>query len=713
MGNPSKQFELIRLYPWLASDPVSGKVGEIYYNTTVNSLKICTNTAPLTWEIFTKSGILGQNTNAKLINGGTWSNEANTLNWSANAHIEIPGLAKEANTILAGGIALTSVNHVAYVTLNRVNTITNLSVSADLISNVPDSQDTFIIARRTSTGIVVANSFLLKTGEMLEMEGALAEINRLLGQLKLKEHETDSFKARITAAETTLLDSKTLGQALGSYLLDFDGAVINFSTGQIYKADGVTARGVNFTPYSVPVSEYFWYGISVIPTAVSGLNEQEAAVQVDFASSSNAVQANAPKPIIGGDIKLGAIQVYNNAGSIEVVDFIRLGVGSGSGSGAQGITKVTFIDPVSTTLPAGPTVTVDGIAGANDDLVLFTNLSSGNNRVYKLSGVGSSIVWTAIRAFDNQFDPTDGDMVIATSGQSFNEQIAKFDGTDFKVNDVIRLFDDVSANFWELSSIKTSTLNNNSSGTVFQVNYSGSENIIVNYSLLRGSIKETGQLLITTNGVSATVSRATSYIGDSGIAFTAALSGSDIQLNYTATNLGSNATMKYFIQRWSDSPGGPTGVPSYTGATGGGSAAGANMQVQYNNSGILAGDGKFLWDSSISSLNLNGMRLSGLSASSTINDGQASPLTIIQISDLTYMHVIIEYSIVRNNERRTGRLLVASNGTTAVLSDDYVETSPIGVVFSATMVGFNLHIQYVSTATGFTGTLKHILRRWN
>jgi len=48
MNNPSNAFEFIRLYPNLASDPLTGRVGEMYYNTTTNTIRICTSTAP-TW----------------------------------------------------------------------------------------------------------------------------------------------------------------------------------------------------------------------------------------------------------------------------------------------------------------------------------------------------------------------------------------------------------------------------------------------------------------------------------------------------------------------------------------------------------------------------------------------------------------------------------------------------------------------------------------
>jgi hypothetical protein len=112
------------------------------------------------------------------------------------------------------------------------------------------------------------------------------------------------------------------------------------------------------------------------------------------------------------------------------------------------------------------------------------------------------------------------------------------------------MFDGVSANFWEISSIKTSTLTDNTTANVFSVAFSGSENIVVNYSILRGSLKETGQLLLATNGTSVAITRTSAFLGDTGIIFNSQINGANIELTYVASNLGTDATMKYYISRW-------------------------------------------------------------------------------------------------------------------------------------------------------------------
>lgn len=93
MGNPSKQFEFIRLYPRLIADPATGKVGEIYYNSSLNKLRICVDPSPIWSDIGYSAQNAFQDRNNVLINGGNWSHEL------------VPGV----ETILAENTSLPSV----------------------------------------------------------------------------------------------------------------------------------------------------------------------------------------------------------------------------------------------------------------------------------------------------------------------------------------------------------------------------------------------------------------------------------------------------------------------------------------------------------------------------------------------------------------------------------------------------------------------------
>jgi len=256
----------------------------------------------------------------------------------------------------------------------------------------------------------------------------------------------------------------------------------------------------------------------------------------------------------------------SRVGSVVLVaDIMTLAPGQSGKLGVpapSGVVKARLYDAVDTTLPTGTSATIDGVSVANGDLVLFSNLASGNNEVYKVSGVGTSLVWSPIGIFGGNTTPTAGDLIIFSAGTQFANQLAEFNGTTFQINNPVRYFN--GTDFWELSSIQNSSLSDNSSGTIFSVDYTGSENILVDYSLSRGGLKEVGTLWITNDHTSAYVGLGGTSSGTLGVSFTAAISGSNVQLNYTTTSTGSSASMKYTVKRWSDTGGGPTGLPSYS-----------------------------------------------------------------------------------------------------------------------------------------------------
>lgn len=86
--------------------------------------------------------------------------------------------------------------------------------------------------------------------------------------------------------------------------------------------------------------------------------------------------------------------------------------------------------------------------------------------------------------------------------------------------------------------------------------------------------------------------------------------------------------------------------------------------------------------------------------------------TAFSIAHSTYNYVVVEYSAARDSIRRTGRLLLATNGTDAVLTDDYVETSVMGLAFSAAVSGAVVNVDYLTTNTGFNVSFKYKVKRW-
>jgi hypothetical protein len=225
---------------------------------------------------------------------------------------------------------------------------------------------------------------------------------------------------------------------------------------------------------------------------------------------------------------------------------------------------VDLHDPLSTTLPTNNPV-VDAVTVANGTRVLFSALTVGKNEVYEASNVGPATVWTAIPIFGpGSLTPSDSDLLKVLSGAFYSGQLGIYDSTQllWSFNDNVRHFN-ATGDYWEQSSIRHQTIVASTTAEVFRTAALNSENIFVNYAIKRNGTKRTGQLMITNNTVTADISDVNSYILNVGVEFTAAISGPDIVLSYTADGSNPSGDMRYWISRMSDQAGGPSGIPQY------------------------------------------------------------------------------------------------------------------------------------------------------
>lgn len=373
---------------------------------------------------------------------------------------------------------------------------------------------------------------------------------------------------------------------------------------------------------------------------------------------------------------------------------------------------VTFHDPLSTTLPTG-SVTLDGIAVTAGDTCLFSTLTSGANQIYLAAGVGTAISgWSAQYKFHGLQAPVNGDSVFVLKGMGFALQIGRFDGTTWLFNEKVRYFN--GADYWEQSNIVSAALADNTTAALYTVAWANNEHMIVDFSIVRSTSRETGTLHIVTDGTTAEVTSDSSYMnGNSGITFTASISGANLSLNYTTTSTGNAGTMKYMIRRWASGSGGPGGVPSYSGgAVPSTSAAAPTTAIQFNSGGSLAGNANFLIDVADLSMNLNGLRQGVLSSGISVLNNQPSMTNLFTMPN-TYPYIIIEYSLTKNTFTRVGQLLVTYDGTNVACNDSFVETGATGVNLQAIVSGSNIQFQYTSTNVSGTGTLKYSWRKWS
>jgi hypothetical protein len=383
--------------------------------------------------------VSNQDRNLKLIKGGTWFFSDPVLSWSADAFIQIPGQADNLNRIAAGSVTLASDDQVAYVEINRSGAPATLTVNVAAIASVALDSNTVIIARRNGSQIIVGtHSFALLDGEASLNDGALGVLDQYFSELRLSAvRPTNNQTILISNSDVTMLTGETRSQRISSFLLNFPGATVNFQTGVI---SGVS--GVNFTPVIPAAGMWRWFTIVVIPNVLGSDNRMSGDILVLPAAADGASAAAAPRSIFAGTgIALGQIVVTSSDGTnispIPQANIVQLGVGSGSGSGSGSLIKVNLYDGVDTALPSSTPVVIDGVTVANNDLVVFTQLLSGNNRVYEAAVTPGSTSPTLPNQIVFQMSTANpyagGNMEVVTGGiataQPANDMWFTIDGT--------------------------------------------------------------------------------------------------------------------------------------------------------------------------------------------------------------------------------------------------------------------------------------------
>lgn len=111
---------------------------------------------------------------------------------------------------------------------------------------------------------------------------------------------------------------------------------------------------------------------------------------------------------------------------------------------------------------------------------------------------------------------------------------------------------ELNANGYYLDEQLSASLTDNTVGTVLQFPVASTKNIIVDYSITRGTGKETGQIILSTDGTNVQVSGQASTVVDCGVSFSGDINTGNVRLRYTTTSTGTNATMKYLVKRWND-----------------------------------------------------------------------------------------------------------------------------------------------------------------
>lgn len=182
-----------------------------------------------------------------------------------------------------------------------------------------------------------------------ELTDILREIDNSSNQLRVKPEATISQRVLITPASLSKALGFTSNLSASGKMIKFDGAVIDFQTGEIFEADGTTSylAGVNdFTPFTLAADEYVYYAISVSAGSVNADNTIGLEIQVVEASASDLVLNDAPKADFASNSSPLAqlyVQEDGTATGILNIDWENIqqinvsGSGGGGSAGAEGV----------------------------------------------------------------------------------------------------------------------------------------------------------------------------------------------------------------------------------------------------------------------------------------------------------------------------------------------------------------------------------------
>lgn len=104
----------------------------------------------------------------------------------------------------------------------------------------------------------------------------------------------------------------------------------------------------------------------------------------------------------------------------------------------------------------------------------------------------------------------------------------------------------------------------------------------------------------------------------------------------------------------------------------------------------------------------DGALLDSLANTTTVSLTDNTTNGVVALFSLTETDVVhLQYSVKRSGEVMAGTLTVTTDGTDVAIGEWGVETSALGVTFSADVVGGNLRILYTTSNTGAAASMKY------
>lgn len=228
MNNPSKEFELIRLYPEFSTDPATGRVGEMYYNTASSSVRVCTSPAPV-WVDVGSSGAntalsnlittaINQSLNPGLAFANTLTLGTTALPWLAASITTI----KDISTLqaLSGfGLQITTLNALGVTNSDGLNLITGSSVdgitgSVGITTGTPTGSNAVYLQQITDFSTTAFNFSTALLGTELAgpsfVAGADGSLASIVLRLQNATATPDTFDTQVFVYDDSLGEPGTL-----------------------------------------------------------------------------------------------------------------------------------------------------------------------------------------------------------------------------------------------------------------------------------------------------------------------------------------------------------------------------------------------------------------------------------------------------------------------------------------------------------------------
>lgn len=128
---------------------------------------------------------------------------------------------------------------------------------------------------------------------------------------------------------------------------------------------------------------------------------------------------------------------------------------------------------------------------------------------------------------------------------------------------------------------------------------------------------------------------------------------------------------------------------------------------------IITDGSKNLDSSSVTSTSLEYLLNAEPLTSATLIDNTVVATSFATWAHATYQSIQIEYSIARGTGiRESGTIYLATDGTTAGISQSFAAIGASGVTFTTDINGANIRLLYTTTSTGIDATMKYTVRKW-